>query len=109
MQKIGQSNNNGRVLYVNSVEDPWIGVSVLPSNKPELLWYLDQMGGPKFIEQGLDGPFSPMSGTSSLIVQCVNCAHCSDVGRPKEKADTEGMKESRAKILEWVHKFVVDP
>lgn len=41
MQRIGQSSNEGRVLYVNSVEDPWIGVSVLPSSKPEPLWYLD--------------------------------------------------------------------
>lgn len=60
---IGSKNNNGRVLYVNSIEDPWIGVSILPQNKPESLWYLDKLGGPKFIEQGLDGPFLPQSGT----------------------------------------------
>jgi hypothetical protein len=96
------------VLYVNSIEDPWLGVSVLPQSKPESLWYLDKLGGSKFIEQGLDGPFSPESGASSLIVQCQNCAHCSDTMRPKPDKDPQGMKESRERILNWVHKFVLD-
>jgi hypothetical protein len=31
---IGRENKKGKVLYVNSIEDPWAGVSVLPLNKP---------------------------------------------------------------------------
>ena len=43
-------NRKGRVMYVNSIEDPWLGVSVLPKDKPDQLWFLDHLGGPKFIE-----------------------------------------------------------
>lgn len=50
MRSIGNMNRNGRVIYVNSIEDPWLGVSVLPKDKPDQLWFLDQLGGPKFIE-----------------------------------------------------------
>ena len=50
MKSIGNLNRNGRVFYVNSIEDPWLGVSVLPKKKPDQLWFLDQLGGPKFIE-----------------------------------------------------------
>jgi hypothetical protein len=28
--RIGSKNRNGKVLYVNAIEDPWLGVSVLP-------------------------------------------------------------------------------
>ena len=61
-------NRNGKVLYVNSIEDPWLGVSVLPHNKPDSLWFLDRLGGPKFIEQGLDGPIQNGVGADSIII-----------------------------------------
>lgn len=110
MERISSSNNDGRVLYVNSIEDPWLSVSVLPQgNVPERLWYLDKMGGPKYLEMGLDGQASPLSGTSSELVKCTDCAHCSDVGRPRKDKDSDGMKESRERIIKWVHSFVMDP
>jgi hypothetical protein len=34
-KRIGRDNRHGKVIYVNSIEDPWIGVSVLPKNKPK--------------------------------------------------------------------------
>jgi hypothetical protein len=34
LKTIGRENKKGKVLYVNSIEDPWAGVSVLPLNKP---------------------------------------------------------------------------
>jgi len=36
-------------------------------------------------ERTLDGPFTYMSGTFSLILQCTNCGQSSDVGGPKER------------------------
>ena len=32
--RISKSNKGGKVLYVNSIEDPWLSVSVLPKNIP---------------------------------------------------------------------------
>lgn len=76
MKSIGNMNRNGRVIYVNSIEDPWLGVSVLPKDKPDQLWFLDQLGGPKFIEQGLNGPSDQKYGAESLIIKCQDCSHC---------------------------------
>lgn len=49
MKTIGRENKIGKVLYVNSIEDPWAGVSVLPLSKPLELWYVDKMGDQRFL------------------------------------------------------------
>ena len=64
---IGRENKKGKVLYVNSIEDPWAGVSVLPLNKPQELWYVDKMGDTRFLQQGLDGETDKVSGTKSIL------------------------------------------
>jgi hypothetical protein len=36
-KRIGRDNRHGKVIYVSSIEDPWIGVSVLPHELPQEL------------------------------------------------------------------------
>lgn len=43
LRSIGAQQKLGKVLYVNSVEDPWLGVSVLPAEKPEVIQYVDKL------------------------------------------------------------------
>ena len=106
MKSLAKKNRNGKVLYVNAIEDPWLGVSVLPKNKPDSLWFLDRLGGPKFIEQGLDGPEDTAVGAESLIIQCQDCSHCQDLSAPDKATDSQALKDGRTKIGSWLDDFI---
>ena len=106
MRNIGSLNRNGRVIYVNSIEDPWLGVSVLPKDKPDQLWFLDRLGGPKFIEQGLNGPTDAKYGAESIIIKCQDCSHCQELSAPNAKTDSKALKDGRNTIAKWLTKFI---
>jgi hypothetical protein len=41
VKTIGKEAVHGNILYVNSIEDPWLGASILPSDLPEELKYVE--------------------------------------------------------------------
>lgn len=69
------------------------------------MWFLDRLGGPKFIETGLDGPIEEGVGADSIIIQCQDCSHCQDLSKPK-KEDSKELREGRDKIAFWIEDFV---
>ena len=40
VKTIGKEAINGKILYINSIEDPWLGASILPRDLPEELNYI---------------------------------------------------------------------
>lgn len=111
LRTIGSEQKNGKVIYVNSVEDPWLGVSVLPAEKPSEISFVDKLGGQLFQRQSLiekpvdHSPVDKSAGSESVILECVDCGHCRDLSPPK-KTDHEDLVKQRQKILQWVDAYV---
>lgn len=50
VKTIGKEAVKGKILYVNSIEDPWLGASILPRDLPDNLNYIKSNAGESLVQ-----------------------------------------------------------